>query len=189
MSSFPSRQLEVWQSSLAESIAPISGVFSFEIIQTVMVPQTLQFLIENALQPLRGLGDVMIGFITGMRYADQRNPGPLLYWKQFQNAAELFSFDIQVLSDAIGQLELHTDINLTFARVTYLADVGSGPNLPLLVLRRLPFTRGVAFEIEERVEVIKSFQLGDFNLGVLGTMERRVRLSHWLSRGNADSAL
>jgi TnpA family transposase len=25
--------------------------------------------------------------------------------------------------------------------------------------------------------------------GVLGTMERRVRLSHWLSRGNADSAL
>jgi hypothetical protein len=28
-----------------------------------------------------------------------------------------------------------------------------------------------------------------FLRGVLGTMERRVRLSHWLSRGNADSAL
>jgi hypothetical protein len=27
MSSFPSRQLEVWRSSLAEAIAPISGVF------------------------------------------------------------------------------------------------------------------------------------------------------------------
>ena len=26
-------------------------------------------------------------------------------------------------------------------------------------------------------------------LGVLGTMERRVRLSHWFSRGSADSAL
>jgi hypothetical protein len=26
-------------------------------------------------------------------------------------------------------------------------------------------------------------------IGVLGTSERRVRLSHWLSRGNADSAL
>jgi hypothetical protein len=25
--------------------------------------------------------------------------------------------------------------------------------------------------------------------GVLGTMERRVRLSHWFSRGSADSAL
>src|ERR1700674_1715793 len=25
-------------------------------------------------------------------------------------------------------------------------------------------------------------------IGVLGTMERRVRLSHWLSRGNDDSA-
>jgi hypothetical protein len=25
-------------------------------------------------------------------------------------------------------------------------------------------------------------------LGVLGTMERRVRLSHWFSRGSADSA-
>ena len=29
----------------------------------------------------------------------------------------------------------------------------------------------------------------DAQFGVLGTMERRVRLSHWLSRGNADSAL
>jgi hypothetical protein len=26
-------------------------------------------------------------------------------------------------------------------------------------------------------------------IGVLGTMERRVRLSHWFSRGSADSAL
>ena len=164
MSSFPSRQLEVWQSSLAESIAPIPGVFSFQVVQTVMVPQTLQFLIENALQRLQGLGDVMIGFMAGMRYADQRNPGPLLYWKRFQNAAELFSFDIEILSDAISQLELHTDINLTYAQVTYLADVGSGPNLPLLILRRLPFTRGVGFEIEERAEVNKSFQQGDFNL-------------------------
>jgi hypothetical protein len=164
MSSFPSRQLEVWESSLAESIAPISGVFSFEIIQTGMVPQTLQFLIESALQPLQGLGNVMIGFIVGMRYADQRNPGRLLYWKQFQNAAGLFSFDIEALSDAISQLELHTDINLTFTRVTYLADVGSGPNLPLLILQRLPFGRGVGFEIEERQAVSQSFQLGDFNL-------------------------
>jgi len=129
-----------------------------------MVPQTLQFLIENALQRLQGLGDVMIGFMAGMRYADQRNPCPLLYWKRFQNAAELFSFDIEILSDAISQLELHTDINLTYAQVTYLADVGSGPNLPLLILRRLPFTRGVGFEIEERTEVNKSFQQGDFNL-------------------------
>jgi hypothetical protein len=33
------------------------------------------------------------------------------------------------------------------------------------------------------------YQMSYDGHGVLGTMERRVRLSHWLSRGNADSAL
>jgi len=164
MSSFPSRQFEVWRSSLADSIAPISGVFSFEVIQTLMVAQTLQFLIENARCQLKGIGDVMHGFILGMHYADPGKPGPLLFWKQFKDAMELFSFDVDVLSDAIGQLELHTDINLTFARVTYLANIGSGPHLPLLIFQRLPFARGIGFEIEERQEVAQSFQLGDIYL-------------------------
>ncbi len=164
MSSFPSRALEVWRSSLAESMAPISGVFSFEVAKTVMVPQTLQFLCEIGRYPPQGVGDVVQGFISGMQYADRNNPASLLYWKQFQNADELFSFDVEVLSDAIRQLELHTDINLTFAQVVYLADVGIGPNLPLLVLKRLPFARGVGFENEERQAVTESLQLGDFDL-------------------------
>jgi hypothetical protein len=130
----------------------------------VMVLQTLQFLFENAVGQVHKVGDLMTGFLAGMRYANPSNPGSLLYWKQFQNAAELFSFDAEVLSDAIRQLELHTDINLTFARVSYLADVGCGPDLPLLILNRLPFSRGVAFEIEERTAVTQSFQLGDFHL-------------------------
>jgi hypothetical protein len=164
MSSFPSRALEVWRSSQADSMAPISGVFSFEVTQTVMVPQTLQFLCEIASLRLLGIGDAIQGFISGMRHADPNNPASLLYQKQFQNAAELFSFDVEILSDAIRQLELHTDINLTFARVAYLANVGSGPNLPLLIFQRLPFARGVGFEIEERDMVAQSLQLGDFVL-------------------------
>jgi len=145
-------------------MTPISGVFSFEVAQTVMVPQTLQFLCEIGRHPPHGVGDVIQGFISGMQYADPNKPGPLLYRKQFQNATELFSFDIEILSDAIRQLELHTDINLTFALVTYLADVGIGPNLPLLVFKRLPFARGVGFENEERQAVWESLQLADFNL-------------------------
>jgi hypothetical protein len=106
----------------------------------------------------------MQGFLAGMRYVNVNNPGPLLYWKRFSDATELFSFDVENLSDAIRQLELHADINLTFSRVSYLADIGRGPELPLLMISRVPFSRGVAFEVEERTEVARSFQLGDFDL-------------------------
>jgi len=98
-----------------------------------------------------------------MRYADPTKPG-LLFWRSFQNADELFAFDPENLSEAIRQLELHTDINLTFGRVSYLADVGRGPELPLWMLSRLPFARGVAFEIEERGAARGSLGGGDFQL-------------------------
>jgi len=64
----------------------------------------------------------------------------------------------------VTQLEVHTDINLTFSRVSYLADVGIGPTQPLLVIERVPFNRGVAFEVEERGKVTSSLTLGDFSL-------------------------
>lgn len=164
MSSFPSRSVEIWRSSLASSISPIAGVFSFGVLQTAMVPQTLQFLAEQASAPPSGIGEVLSGFLRGIRYLDPNKPADLLFWRDFKNAEELFSFDVEVLSNAIRQLELHTDINLTFSRVTYLVDVGRGPELPLLVMSRLPFARGVAFKIEERGVAAQSFQLGDFKL-------------------------
>ncbi|TKB75571.1 MAG: hypothetical protein E8D46_01750 [Nitrospira sp.] len=164
MSSFPSRSIEIWKSSLADSMSPISGAFSFEVLQTVMVPQTLQFLAERASAPPSGMGEVASDFLRGMHYFDPKKPSTLFLWQTFQNAEDLFSFDIQILSDAIRQLELHTDINLTFSCVSYLADVGRGLELPLLIMSRLPFTRGVAFEVEERGAVDQSFQLGDFKL-------------------------
>ena len=164
MSSFSARPLEVWRSSLAESMSPIAGAFSFEVLHTIMVPQTLQFLAEKALQGGQGSGEVIPGFLAGMRYANSAKPTSLLLWKNFPSAVELFSFNVDALSDAIRQLELHADINLTFARVSYLADVGRGPELPLLIFVRQPFVRGVAFEIEERAAVANSFVLGDFQL-------------------------
>lgn len=163
MSSFPSRAVEIWKSSQAETISPISGAFSFEVLQTVMVPQTLQFLAECAAAPPAGIGEIASAFLQGMRYVDPSKPG-LLFWRAFQNSAELFSFEPEILSDAIRQLEIHTDINLTFGRVTYLADVGRGPELPLWILSRLPFARGVAFEIEERGATKASLGGGDFQL-------------------------
>ncbi len=164
MSSFPSRSIEFWRSSLAGSMSPISGVFSFEVLQTVMVPQTLQFLGEIANASPQGIGEFASAFLRGMHSLDPKKPATLFLWRSFENAEELFSFDIEVLSDAIRQLELHTDINLTFSRVSYLADVGRGPELPLLIMSRLPFARGVAFEVEERGAVAQSFQRGDFKL-------------------------
>lgn len=175
MSSFPSRAIEIWRSSVAETMSPINGVFSFEVLQTVMVPQTLQFLAEMVQTPPKGLGEVATDFLRGMRYANPETPGKLYLWRSFENAQALHSFGVDVLSDTIRQLELHTDINLTFSRVSYLADVGGGPVLPLLIISRLPFARGVAFEIEERAAVRESFQLGDFTL----TDKARVAHQHY----------
>ena len=175
MSSFPARSLEIWRSSLAESISPISGAFSFEVLHTVMVPQTLQFLAETALSPWFGNGELVSGFIRGMRFTNPTKPATLLFSKHFENVEELFAFDIKYLSEAIRQLELHTDINLTFGRVSYLADVGRGPELPLLILARQPFARGVAFEVEERGTVDQSLKLGDFSL----TSKARVAQQHY----------
>jgi hypothetical protein len=163
MSSFPSRTVEIWKSSQAEAISPINGAFSFEVLQTAMVPQTLQFLAECAAAPSVGIGEIASAFLQGIRYVDPRKPG-LLFWRAFQNSGELFSFDPEVLSEAIRQLEIHTDINLTFGRVTYLADVGRGPELPLWILSRLPIVRGVAFEIEERGAAKASLGSGDVQL-------------------------
>ena len=163
MSSFPSRAVEIWKSSQAKAISPINGAFSFEVLQTVMVPQTLQFLTECAAAPPDGTGEIASAFLQGMRYVDASKPG-LLFWRAFQNSDELFSFDPEVLSEAIRQFVIHTDINLTFGRVTYLADVGRGPELPLWILSRLPFARGVAFEIEERGAAKVSLGGGDFQL-------------------------
>jgi hypothetical protein len=164
MSSLVSRQLIVWRSSLAESITPISGVFSFEVLETLMDPQTLQFLAEKSLNASSERDSLTSGFLSGMRFVDANRPKTLFFLKCFENANEPFTFDFNMLSDAIQQLELHTDINLTYRRVTYLADVGRGPELPLLILERLPFARGYAFEIQERGAVTESLLRGDFRI-------------------------
>lgn len=163
MSSFPSRAAEAWSSSLAQTLTPIHGVFSFEVLQTTMVPQTLQFLSECAIASTQGIGEIGSAFIHGMQFYDPNKP-VLFFWKSFKDSEELFSFGPEILSEAIRQLELHADINFTFQRVSYLADVGRGPELPLWVLSRLPFTRGVAFEIEERSATRQSIEAGDFQL-------------------------
>ena len=163
MSSFSARAVEIWRSSQAEVISPIRGAFFIEVLQTLMVPQTLQFLAECAADPPDDMGEISSAFLQGMRYMRPREPR-LLFWREFSNSEELFSFDPRGLFAAVQQLEVHTDINLTFGRATYLADVGRGPELPLWILSRLPFARGGAFEIEEHDATRRSLGGGDFQM-------------------------
>lgn len=74
MSSFPSRAIEIWRSSVADAMSPINGVFSFEVLQTVMVPKTLQFLAEMVRTPPQGLGAVATDFLRGMHYVNPETP-------------------------------------------------------------------------------------------------------------------
>lgn len=163
MSSFPSRKLEIWKSSLASDLGELIGAFCFHLTPTVMVPQTMEYLSERRGQPVVN-GDLINPFIHGMIYFDRNNPSNLFWWKSFANSEELFSFDLAVLESAIRQLELHGDINLTYSQVAYLADVGTGPNVPLMVIKRVPIGRGVAFEGGERDLVSQSLEQGDIEI-------------------------
>lgn len=112
-----------------------------------MVAQTIAFIQE--LKPEHTCRPTMAGFKQGEFYA-QESDSALLYYKAFSSAKELFSYDLSLIYDLVRELELHTDVNLTVARISYLADAGSGPKVPLLIAERQPIARGIGFEIEER---------------------------------------
>ncbi len=167
MSAFSTRRLEIWRSSRAEAIAPISGAFFCKVVPTLMVRQTIEFMHEQSMRPEHPpQGDSLLRpFITGMRYwRRDEEPDVLIWYRDFASADELFQFDLQVLSDAIRQLELHTDINFVVGEISYRVDLGLGPEVPLLVVSRMPIRRGVGFEVEERELVASSTRQGDFML-------------------------
>lgn len=164
MSSFPSREIEVWQSSRAEALGQIDGTFVFQLTPSLMVPQSLEFLRELSRETQPNVNTVASSFIHGMSCAPINNQDSLYFWKSFADAKALFNFGFEELSDAIRQLELHLDINLTFHRITYLAILGAGPEIPLLIINRVAFKRGVSFQIEERGEIAQSLLRGDFVL-------------------------
>jgi hypothetical protein len=160
MSSFPVRPLQVWRSSVAYELTPINGVFEFEVLDTVMVAQTLEFLREwrsDQPQPPGQIG----GFIFAMMYY-QPAGNRLWYKMDFPDATALFATDPMNLFGLIRELEIHTDINLTVRNIKFLADVGTGPSLPLMIAERRPISRGVAFEVDERGQVRQSLLGGDF---------------------------
>lgn len=155
MSAASSRKFEIWTSSLAHDLDAINGAFGFHLTPSLMVSQMVEFLYEIRGQNVEK-GDLINPFIQGMISFDKANPTNLFWRKSFSNPAELYSFDLSILWRASRELEIHTDINLTYSQVTYMADVGTGPNLPLMVISRLPIRRGVAFELEERAAVAES---------------------------------
>lgn len=173
MSSLSARQFDVWQSSSAALISPIHGVFAFEIAPTLMVHQALQFLAETSLRGGVASSPVVAGFLAGMRYCGLFGDNILAMWRDFSDATELFSTQPSDLVSAVQEVELHTDVNLSFSKVRYLADLGSGPAHPLLVINRIPYLRGMAFEVEESGVVAHSLAVGDFNLSGKGVLAQR----------------
>jgi hypothetical protein len=164
VSSFSVRSLEIWKSSRAALIQPIEGVFVFELAPTLMVEQTVNFLLEQRRKRdhPQTPDSLLYPFFVGMDWYSGGND--LMWAKNFQDASALFDFDLQVLFDAVGQLELHTDINLIFNRITYLVDLGRGPEVPLLQAGRLPLDRAIAFEVDERGLAANSIRQGDLVL-------------------------
>jgi hypothetical protein len=104
-------------------------------------------------------------------YSSER-PNFLIWSCHFKNAEDLFQFDVQRLFDAIKQLELHMDINLIFDEITYFADIGRGPEVPLMTIKRLSIVRGYSFELEERETAANSIRQGDLILS------NKAKLSH-----------
>jgi hypothetical protein len=162
MSSFPIRPLEIWRSSLAQEIVPIRGVFEFEVLDSSMVMQTLDFLREwrpDAVQP----SGEMEGFISAMgHYQPAQNR--LWYRMDFENSDELFNFEPLKLYRLVRNLEIFADINFTINTINYLANVGGIPRQLLMSIRRRPIARGVAFEVGERGEVRSSLLAGDLSI-------------------------
>lgn len=163
MTANPSRRLEVWRSSRADAIKPISGAFVFKPIQTLMVRQTLDFIYESRTQILETIPahSLVRPFFECASWYSPQNP-TLIWQRNFASSDELFAFDLHVILNALRQLETHVDVNLLWSELSYLADVGSGPKLTLLTARRLPITRGMAFEVTERGRVKESLRIGDF---------------------------
>jgi hypothetical protein len=96
-----------------------------------------------------------------MRYY-KPNENTLIWYKRFEDHNDLFGFDIHILSDAIRQLEIHTDINISYSQITYLADVGIGPSLPLMAINRLPLGRGISFADRRAKFSISIHSIGGF---------------------------
>ncbi len=162
MSSLPLRPLQVWLSSAAKTInRPIRGVFRIEVMPALMVEQTLQFLHQHS-NSTAGVVQSMLPFIEGSRYWHD-NDSALFYEASFDCAETLFSYDVRTIYDLVRELELHTDVNFTIVKIVFLADVGTGPNLPLLVAEREAISRGIGFEIEERGMVANSLSNGELN--------------------------
>lgn len=123
-----------------------------------MVPQTLQFLQERS--GMAGITPSMAAFISGARHT-MENDSALYYETSFHSSDELFAYDMHSLYKLVQELELHADVNFTITKISYLADVGTGPKLPILIAEREPIARGIGFEIEERGKVAASLSNRD----------------------------
>lgn len=120
-----------------------------------MVAQTLQFLHERGRAGAVEVVQSIYPFVAGSRFW-RENDSALYYDTTFTSYHDLFAYDIRKIYELVRELEMHTDVNFTIVKIMFLADVGVGPSLPLLVAEREPISRGIGFEIEERALVANS---------------------------------
>jgi len=117
----------------------------------IMVSQTVEFLFEAVSRRNISVTDQeLIPFFDGARYLTLQTLDRLIWGKSFETSEKLFSFDLENIFSAVRKLELHADVSFNIREIAYMADLGSGPNTPLLVAKRMPLGRGVSFEVEER---------------------------------------
>lgn len=150
------REYEKWVSSRAGEANPITGAFVFHVSPTLMVPQTLQYLAELSRTPPATQSSTMRDLLSGMRYWHPEKMNALIMAGNFADENDLLAVRISELEDKLRQVELIADINLTFSSVTFFADRGTGLDIPLLTFNRLPISRGIGFELEERGQTTNS---------------------------------
>lgn len=162
VSSSPARNLEIWISSKASTFKPIHGAFFINLVPSLMVNQTIEFIREQSLRDNSWPSEdsILLGFFKGMRWFAQESPNQLILAYRFNDADELCNFEIGKLFDAIRQLEIHVDINLIPDSLIYKVD----GRIPLMIIERIPIRRGFAFEVEEREKVINCIKSGDIEL-------------------------
>lgn len=159
-----SRNWNIWLSNRIDNVNNVRGVFVIPIARSLMVPQSIEFLLETYRNGTVSRGKNLSPFLFGMAWFDPKQPDSLLYAKDFSTAEEMRSYDFSEMVDAIDELSFVLDVNLSYQEIQYYPDFGLGLTEPLVVARRIPARRGISFEVEERgvaVELLSGDKISD----------------------------
>lgn len=126
-----------------------------------MVVRSIEHLRSLLTGDMRNYSPALQSFISGSLYREKLGENTLCAYARFANGAELRSVSFAELERQVAELEVHLDINLTYTKVTFFADLGSGPTEPLQVYQRRTYTRAISLRLEESEQVNASIAGGE----------------------------